>query len=203
MVALFSAMPLLRDTLLILLFFFIIFAIGGCQLVGGELKFRCFNIQNGKPHPDTYLLCGIEECPGGYYCGKANRNPNNDTTNFDNLLYSLLTVFQCVTMEGWSDIQNMMQDSYSYLMFLFFVPLVFIGAFFLLNLTLAVINSKFTEAHKEQQMADKEAIREAGQMNFVDNVDADVMKGKDEMSIAQFITARIYAKKMIEFLRMR
>ena len=40
-------------------------------------------------------------------------------------------------------------------------------------------------------------------MNFVDNVDADVMKGKDEMSIAQFITARIYAKKMIEFLRMR
>ena len=33
-------------------------------------------------------------------------------------------------------------------------------------------------------MADREAIREAGQRNFVDNVDADVMKGKDEMSIA-------------------
>lgn len=30
MVALFSAMPLLRDTLLILLFFFVIFAIAGC-----------------------------------------------------------------------------------------------------------------------------------------------------------------------------
>ena len=29
------------------------------------------------------------------------------------------------------------------------------------------------------------------------------MNKKDEMSIAQFITARIYAKKMIEFLRMR
>jgi len=28
--------------------------------------------------------------------------------------------------------------------------LVFIGAYFLLNLTLAVINSKFTEAHKMQ-----------------------------------------------------
>lgn len=53
-------------------------------------------------------------------------------------------------MEGWSDVQNMMQESYSAAMFLFFVPLVFIGAFFLLNLTLAVINSKFTEAHKEQ-----------------------------------------------------
>lgn len=29
------------------------------------------------------------------------------------------------------------------------------------------------------------------------------MNRKEEMSIAQFITARIYAKKMIEFLRMR
>ena len=29
------------------------------------------------------------------------------------------------------------------------------------------------------------------------------IKTKDEMSIAQYITARIYAKKMIEFLRMR
>jgi hypothetical protein len=44
MVALFSAMPLLRDTLLILLFFFIIFAIGGCQLIGGELKNKCYNM---------------------------------------------------------------------------------------------------------------------------------------------------------------
>ena len=36
--------------------------------------------------------------------------------------------------------------------------------------------------------------------------DADIdqaLNTKDEMSIAQFITARIYAKKMIEFLRMR
>jgi len=161
-VALFSAMPLLRDTLLILLFFFIIFAIGGCQLVGGELKMRCYNIQTGKLHPDDDMLCGIFRCPGGYYCGKSNKNPNWGTTNFDNLYYSLLAVFQCVTMEGWSDIQYMMQKAYSYYMFMFFVPLVFIGAFFLLNLTLAVINSKFTEAHKEQQMADKEAIREAG-----------------------------------------
>jgi hypothetical protein len=30
-----------------------------------------------------------------------------------------------------------------------------------------------------------------------------VLNKNDEMSIAQFITARIYAKKMIEFLRMR
>ena len=41
-----------------------------------------------------------------------------------------------------------------YSIFIYFLPLVFIGAFFLLNLTLAVINSKFTEAHHEQQAKD-------------------------------------------------
>ena len=31
---------------------------------------------------------------------------------------------------------------------MFMIPLVFIGAFFLLNLTLAVINSSFNDTHK-------------------------------------------------------
>ena len=42
----------------------------------------------------------------------------------------------------------MYQQTYSQFVFLFFVPLVFIGAFFLLNLTLAVINSSFNENNK-------------------------------------------------------
>ena len=36
-----------------------------------------------------------------------------------------------------------------------FMPMVLIGAFFLLNLTLAVINSKFTEMNNKQQEMDK------------------------------------------------
>jgi hypothetical protein len=42
----------------------------------------------------------------------------------------------------------MISWSYTFLAFLFFIPLVFIGAFFLLNLTLAVIKSKFTKEHQ-------------------------------------------------------
>lgn len=45
----------------------------------------------------------------------------------------------------------MLQKSFNSLSFLFFVPLVFVGAFFLLNLTLAVIKSKFTEEHNERK----------------------------------------------------
>lgn len=107
MQALFGAIPLLRDTIIILLFFFIIFAIGGTQLMAGNLKNRCISIQTGMVHPDD-LICGSAVCPGGYFCGQSNDNPNFGVTNFDNILYSLLVVFQSVTLEGWSDIQRMM-----------------------------------------------------------------------------------------------
>ena len=43
----------------------------------------------------------------------------------------------------------MYQKTYTRFVFLFFVPLVFVGAFFLLNLTLAVINSSFNENNKK------------------------------------------------------
>jgi hypothetical protein len=61
-----------------------------------------------------------------------------------------MQTFQCVTLEGWSDIQKSVQQAYGYLIFAFFVPMVFIGAFFLLNLTLAVINSSFNEETNKQ-----------------------------------------------------
>lgn len=55
-----------------------------------------------------------------------------------------------MTLEGWSDVMVMIQQTYSQIgSVLYFVPIVFIGSFFLLNLTLAVINSKFTEAHND------------------------------------------------------
>lgn len=45
----------------------------------------------------------------------------------------------------------MLMKSFNAFAIIFFVPLVFIGAFFLLNLTLAVIKSKFTEKHNDRK----------------------------------------------------
>lgn len=38
------------------------------------------------------------ECKGGWV------GPNGGITNFDNFGYAMLTVFQCITMEGWTDV---------------------------------------------------------------------------------------------------
>lgn len=70
-------------------------------------------------------------------------------TNFDTVTFGLLNVFTSVTLEGWSSTMVYGMETFGVLSVFIFIPLVFIGAFFLLNLTLAVINSKFTETHKD------------------------------------------------------
>lgn len=46
--AILSALPLLKDTIIVLLFFFLIFAIGGVNLFSGMLRQRCINIETGS-----------------------------------------------------------------------------------------------------------------------------------------------------------
>lgn len=52
--------------------------------------------------------CGEEpparQCESGTTCREYWQGPNYGITNFDNILFAVLTVFQCITMEGWTDI---------------------------------------------------------------------------------------------------
>jgi hypothetical protein len=98
------------------------------------------------------IICnGTDDCPGGFICGKQLSNPWWGVTNFDNLMNSFLMVFQVTTMEGWTIIMLDMQRSFTSLIILYFVLLVFIGNFFLLNLLLAVIIIKFNEVSRESR----------------------------------------------------
>lgn len=44
------------------------------------------------------------QCESGTTCREYWQGPNYGITNFDNILFAVLTVFQCITMEGWTDI---------------------------------------------------------------------------------------------------
>ena len=74
-----------------------------------------------------------------------------NTSNFDNILYALLLIFQTVTLQGWTNIMIDLEKCVASWIVVYFIPIVFIGAFFLLKLTLAVIKSKFSEEHKEKK----------------------------------------------------
>ena len=52
---------MLKDTIIVLLFFFLIFAIGGVNLFSGMLRHRCVNIETGAPlldEDDVEVICG-------------------------------------------------------------------------------------------------------------------------------------------------
>ena len=90
------------------------------------------------------IMCGGSEvCPPGYFCGKLNSNPDYNVSNYDNVFWSLLNTFILISLEGWSTLQIYYQMSVSYYIFVLFFMQVLLGAFFMINLLLAVINSSF------------------------------------------------------------
>jgi hypothetical protein len=91
-----------------------------------------------------HIGCGYNEI-----CAKTQINPCYGFENFDNIFYSFLSVFTSVTMEGWSTIMEDTQMVFNDFSFIYFLLLIFIGGFFLMNLTLAVIKAKFSQKMTE------------------------------------------------------
>ena len=79
-------------------------------------------------------------------------------------------VFICMTLEGWSDIMKMLVKVMSSLVIIYFVAIVFIGTYFLVNLTIAVITIKFTEEHSGGMEDKKEDEKEADITNKIFNL---------------------------------
>ena len=74
---------------------------------------------------------------------------NYGLINFNNIFYAFLTIFQCITMEGWTKIMNIFVDSYQpWFVNLYFILCILICSFFLLNLTIAVMLMKYEELDK-------------------------------------------------------
>ncbi|KAF6769687.1 hypothetical protein AHF37_12319 [Paragonimus kellicotti] len=84
---------------------------------------------------------GSYTCPTGYLCKGYWEGPNYGITSFDNIGYAMLTVFQCITMEGWTDVLYMTNRAYGpRFNWLYFIPLIVIGSFLLINLVLGVLS---------------------------------------------------------------
>ncbi|TMS02864.1 Voltage-dependent L-type calcium channel subunit alpha-1C, partial [Larimichthys crocea] len=102
----------------------------------------------------------------GTECKVGWEGPNDGITNFDNFAFAMLTVFQCITMEGWTDVLYWMQDAMGYeLPWVYFVSLVIFGSFFVLNLVLGVLSGEFSkEREKAKARGDFQKLREKQQL---------------------------------------
>uniref|UniRef100_A0A182K2T8 Voltage-dependent L-type calcium channel subunit alpha n=1 Tax=Anopheles christyi TaxID=43041 RepID=A0A182K2T8_9DIPT len=160
-----AMVPLLHIALLVL-FVIIIYAIVGLELFSGKMHKTCFhNITEDMMEDPT--PCG----EGGFQCSSLGvhwicryywEGPNAGITNFDNFGLSMLTVFQCITLEGWTDMLYYIEDAMgSNWQWIYFVSMVILGAFFVMNLILGVLSGEFSkERTKAKSRGDFQKLRE-------------------------------------------
>uniref|UniRef100_A0A803VRM6 Voltage-dependent L-type calcium channel subunit alpha n=1 Tax=Ficedula albicollis TaxID=59894 RepID=A0A803VRM6_FICAL len=168
-----AMVPLLHIALLVL-FVIIIYAIIGLELFMGKMHKTCYHVQGGlidTPAEDDPSPCAPQsahgrQCQNGTECKAGWEGPKHGITNFDNFAFAMLTVFQCITMEGWTDVLYWMQDAMGYeLPWVYFVSLVIFGSFFVLNLVLGVLSGEFSkEREKAKARGDFQKLREKQQL---------------------------------------
>ncbi|KAG8186903.1 hypothetical protein JTE90_022871 [Oedothorax gibbosus] len=163
-----AMIPLLHIALLVI-FVIIIYAIIGLELFSGKMHKTCFDNITGQialeiPHPcgDAGFVCqGV-----GQVCRLYWEGPNHGIINFDNFGQAMLTVFQCVTNEGWTNVLYNVNDACgNQWPWIYFLSLIILGSFFVLNLVLGVLSGEFSkEREKAKARGDFHKLREKQQI---------------------------------------
>ncbi|KAG7477361.1 hypothetical protein MATL_G00068780 [Megalops atlanticus] len=116
------------------------------------------------------LLCGNSSdsgrCPEGYTCMKAGRNPNYGYTSFDSFGWAFLALFRLMTQDFWENLYQLTLRAAGKTYMIFFVLVIFVGSFYLVNLILAVVAMAYEEQNQatieeaEQKEAEFKAMLE-------------------------------------------
>lgn len=158
------------DVVILIICAVILFSIFGLHLFAGVLRQKCimepgggwesgeqYNTWvNNESHWLEDRQCGnntwARACPPETVCinvGDWRTNPNFGYTNFDHFGWSSLAVFQLITMDFWEDVYDRVLMSVGPLYVFYFILIIFLGAFYLINLVLAVVATKYADVADE------------------------------------------------------
>uniref|UniRef100_A0A669PXU5 Sodium channel protein n=1 Tax=Phasianus colchicus TaxID=9054 RepID=A0A669PXU5_PHACC len=163
--ALIQSVKKLSDVMILTVFCLSVFALIGLQLFMGNLRHKCVR---WPPLNDTVmgdlgldnttllangaldaLLCGNSsdagKCPEGYVCMKAGRNPNYGYTSYDTFSWAFLSLFRLMTQDFWENLFQLTLRAAGKTYMIFFVVVIFLGSFYLINLILAVVAMAYAE----------------------------------------------------------
>lgn len=91
-------------------------------------------------------------CPEGQICVQyPDYNPSYGLVSFDNIFYSLLTVFTISSMEGWTDVEYWVMNGDSRWAAIFFCVAIFIMSFLMIPLFIAGITYAFGAVRAEKK----------------------------------------------------
>ncbi|XP_070064278.1 sodium channel protein para isoform X48 [Drosophila virilis] len=183
----------LRDVIILTMFSLSVFALMGLQIYMGVLTQKCIkkfpldgswgnltdenwdyhnrNSSNWYSEDDgiSFPLCGnisgAGQCDDDYVCLQGfGPNPNYGYTSFDSFGWAFLSAFRLMTQDFWEDLYQLVLRAAGPWHMLFFIVIIFLGSFYLVNLILAIVAMSYDELQKkaeEEEAAEEEAIREA------------------------------------------
>uniref|UniRef100_A0A4W6FQU5 Ion transport domain-containing protein n=1 Tax=Lates calcarifer TaxID=8187 RepID=A0A4W6FQU5_LATCA len=170
--ALIQSVKKLADVMILTVFCLSVFALIGLQLFMGNLRQKCVLIPplfgnhtsdvelNTGYHENYYflpgqpdaLLCGNSSdagvCPEGFVCLKAGRNPNYGYTSYDSFAWAFLALFRLMTQDFWENLFQLTLRAAGKTYMIFFVVVIFLGSFYLINLILAVVAMAYAEQNE-------------------------------------------------------
>ncbi|XP_028629633.1 voltage-dependent L-type calcium channel subunit alpha-1S isoform X1 [Grammomys surdaster] len=225
--SIFKAMLPLFHIALLVLFMVIIYAIIGLELFKGKMHKTCYfigtdivaTVENEKPSPCARTGSGRPCTINGSECRGGWPGPNHGITHFDNFGFSMLTVYQCISMEGWTDVLYWVNDAIgNEWPWIYFVTLILLGSFFILNLVLGVLSGEFTKEREKaksrgtfQKLREKQQLEEdlRGYMSWITQGEVmdvdDLREGKLSLDEGGSDTESLYEieglNKIIQFIR--
>ncbi|KAM5233412.1 sodium channel protein type 11 subunit alpha isoform 2-T4 [Hipposideros larvatus] len=210
--ALLRSVKKLVDVMILTLFCLSIFALVGQQLFMGSLSHICVqeSCLNYTKYDDYCLekksstefrLCGTwlgkSACPNMSQCRSTHRNPDYGYTNFDSFGWSFLAMFRLMTQDSWEKLyRQTLRTSGPFAVF-FFVVVIFLGSFYLVNLTLAVVTMAYEEQNRNvaAETEAKEKMFQEAQQLLKEEKEALVAMGIDRSSLNSLEASSFSPKK--------
>ncbi|CAM1295090.1 para (predicted) [Pycnogonum litorale] len=168
----------LRDVIILTLFALSVFALMGLQLYMGMLTRKCILIPPMNISDDeyvafvsnnthwyanddgTYPVCGnstgADHCENSshYSCLQGfGKNPNYGYTSFDSFGWAFLAAFRLMTQDFWENLYQLVLRVAGPWNILFFIVIIFLGSFYLVNLILAIVAMSYDQLQKKEEEA--------------------------------------------------
>ncbi|XP_052005088.1 LOW QUALITY PROTEIN: sodium channel, voltage-gated, type I-like, alpha [Xyrauchen texanus] len=128
------------------------------------------------------LICGKSSdaghCPEGFLCLKAGSNPDYGYTSFDSFGWAFLSLFRLMTQDYWENLYQQTLRAAGKTYMIFFVLVIFLGSFYLVNLILAVVAMAYDE---QNQATIEEALKKEEEFN---NMIEQIMRQEEEEQAA-------------------
>uniref|UniRef100_A0A663DYU9 Sodium channel protein n=1 Tax=Aquila chrysaetos chrysaetos TaxID=223781 RepID=A0A663DYU9_AQUCH len=228
--ALIQSVKKLANVMILTVFCLSVFALIGLQLFKGNLRQKCirnstvfskipnfFNktresyemlandtaeifLENCTAKRALLFTITSRTCPPDYICLKIGENPDYGFTSFDTFGWAFLSLFRLMTQDYWERLYQQTLRASGKVYILFFMLVIFLGSFYLVNLILAVVTMAYEDQNKAtiaETEAKERKFREALEL-LQKEQESLAIKGIDILSISSFEASSLSPKEIKE-----